>query len=195
LARQPELRHTGAVAALKSDPDLPKRDGDVLVETYMARRAGLIRFFAARVPTQAAAEDLVQDLYLKLATRPLGVEAENPAALLYRIALNLLRDRARGESRAAARDADWRGAHHASVAGEDVADEAPADEVAASRQRLRRLVEAVAELPPQMRRAFTLHKLDGLSHAETARTMGLSVKSVEKHVSAALGRLAAGLAK
>jgi len=161
----------------------------------MARRPSLIRFFAARAPSQAVAEDLVQELYLKLASRSESVEAENPTALLYRIALNLLRDRARSETRAAARDADWRGAHHATVAGEDVADDAPADEAVASRQRLRRLVEAVAELPPQMQRAFTLHKLDGLSHAETARTMGVSVKSVEKHVSAALGRLAARLSK
>jgi len=119
------------------------------------------------------------------------VAAENPSALLYHIALNLLRDRTRGEMRAAARDADWRGSHHATVAGEDVADEAPADEAVASRQRLRQLVEAVADLPPQMQRAFTLHKLDGYSQAQTAQAMGLSVKSVEKHVSAALGRLSA----
>jgi DNA-directed RNA polymerase specialized sigma24 family protein len=46
-----------------------------------------------------------------------------------------------------------------------------------------------------MQRAFTLHKLDGLSHAQTAQVMGLSVKSVEKHISAALARLAAKLSK
>jgi RNA polymerase sigma-70 factor (ECF subfamily) len=54
-------------------------------------------------------------------------------------------------------------------------------------------VDAVAEQPPQAGRAFRLHKLEGLSHAETARTMGLSVKAVEKHVSAALKALAAKL--
>jgi DNA-directed RNA polymerase specialized sigma24 family protein len=40
-----------------------------------------------------------------------------------------------------------------------------------------------------MGRAFRLHKLEGLSHAETARAMGISVKVVEKHVSAALKAL------
>jgi RNA polymerase sigma-70 factor (ECF subfamily) len=183
------------VAPPDPGPDSSSAGEDALLAAYMARRANLIRFFAARTSSPAAAEDLVQELYLKLAARPGAIEAENPTALLYRIALNLLRDRARGERRAAARDADWRGAHHASMAGEDVVDEAPADEVTASRQRLRQLVEAVAELPPQMRRAFTLHKLDGLSHAETARAMGLSVKSVEKHISAALSRLSARLSK
>jgi len=161
----------------------------------MARRANLIRFFAARTGSPAAAEDLAQELYLKIAGRPPGEAAENPQALIYRIALNLMVDRTRGEARAAARDAQWRGAHRTSLAGEDIAEEPPADEAAASRQRLRQLVEAVAGLPPQMQRAFTLHKLDGLSHAETARSMGISVKSVEKHVSAALRALTARLGR
>jgi DNA-directed RNA polymerase specialized sigma24 family protein len=40
-----------------------------------------------------------------------------------------------------------------------------------------------------MGRAFRLHKLDGMSHAQTAQVMGLSVKAVEKHISAALKAL------
>lgn len=161
----------------------------------MERRANLVRFFAARAGSRAAAEDLAQELYLKIAARAEPLEAESPTALLYRMALNLMRDRARGEARAAARDADWRGATRTTLGGEDVAEEPPADEAAAARQRLRRLVDAVAELPPQMQRAFRLHKLEGLSHAETARVMGLSVKSVEKHVSAALKNLTARFEK
>jgi RNA polymerase sigma-70 factor (ECF subfamily) len=194
LARQAKSRQTKGVPTPDPGPKQPGGE-DVLLAAYMLRRANLIRFFAARAGSHAAAEDLAQELYLKLATRSEPIEAENPTALLYRIALNLLRDRARGEMRSAAREADWRGAHHATVAGEDVADDAPADDAAASRQRLRQLIDAVAELPPQMQRAFTLHKLDGLSHAQTAQVMGLSVKSVEKHISAALARLAAKLAK
>ena len=180
----------------KPPPAPTTPDGDEpLVQVYLAIRQNLVRFFAARTGSPAAAEDLAQELYLKLATRAEAIEAENPTALLYRMALNLMRDRARGEARAALRDADWRGATRTIVAGEDVSDEVPADEAAASRQRLRLLIEAVAELPPQMQRAFALHKLEGLSHAETAQAMGLSVKSVEKHVSAALGRLAARFSK
>jgi RNA polymerase sigma factor (sigma-70 family) len=160
----------------------------------MARRPNLVRFFAARTGSQAAAEDLAQELYLKLAGRPPGEAAENPTAFIYRAATNLMVDRTRGEARAAARDSQWRGAHATLLAGQEVAEEPPADEAAASRQRLRQLVEAVAQLPPQMQRAFTLHKLEGLSHAQTAQSMGISVKSVEKHISAALKALTARLA-
>ena len=168
-------------------------DEDPLVGLYLARRDTLLRFFAARAGSWAAAEDLVQELYLKISARPAGAEAENPSALLYRIALNLMLDRTRGEIRGARRDAEWSRLTRARVAGEDVADEAAPDDVAASRERLRQLVEAVVGLPPQMQRAFRLHKLEGLSQAQTAAVMGLSVKSVEKHISAALKQLSAKL--
>lgn len=182
------------MAPARPDPTRSQPSEDVLVAAYLERRANLVRFFAARAASAAAAEDLVQELYLKVVGRPTDGLTENPVALLYRMALNLLVDRSRGEARAAARDADWRSAHAAIVGGVEVADEPAADEAAASRQRLRQLVEAVAGLPPQMRRAFILHKLQGLSQAETARNMGLSVKSVEKHVAAALKALTAKLA-
>ncbi|ATQ44575.1 RNA polymerase sigma factor [Caulobacter mirabilis] len=163
----------------------------LLIETYLARRESLVRFFAARAGSRQAAEDLAQELYLKLAETEVG-DVQNPLALLYRIATNLMLDRSRSAARAGARDAGWRQVNHAQIHGEDVADLPPPDEAAASRERLRQLVQAVEALPPQMGRAFRLHKLDGLSHAETARVMGLSVKRVEKHISAALKALSRG---
>ncbi len=172
-----------------------KRPTDPLLEIYLERRANLVRFFTARTGSLSVAEDLAQELYVKLAGRDPAVTAENPVALIYRIAMNVMLDRARGEARSVARESAWRLVAHDSVGRDDVAEEAPADEVAASRQRLRQLVDAVAELPPQMQRAFRLHKLEGRSHAETAHVMGLSVKSVEKHISAALKSLTAKLGR
>jgi RNA polymerase sigma factor (sigma-70 family) len=172
-----------------------QRPTDPLLEIYLERRANLVRYFAARCGSPTVAEDLAQELYVKLASRDPTITAENPVALIYRIATNVMLDRARGEARTLARDSAWRWVAHASVAGEDVAEEAPADEAAASRERLRRLVDAVADLPPQMQRAFRLHKLEGFSHADTAQRMGISVKSVEKHISAALKALTARLGR
>lgn len=189
------MRKVGGVSVV-TEPGAPaKRPTDPLLEIYLERRTNLVRFFAARCGSPVVAEDLAQELYVKLATRDPLVTAENPVALIYRIATNVMLDRARGEARAGAREAAWRRVAHASVGGEDVVEEVPADEAVASRQRLRQLVEAVAELPPQMQRAFRLHKLEGNSHAQTAQAMGLSVKSVEKHISAALKTLTAKLGR
>ena len=190
-AQRPQTsRRVSAVADLGA-----KRPTDPLLEIYLERRANLVRFFAARVGSPTVAEDLAQELYVKLATRDLAVTAENPVALIYRIATNVMLDRARGDARAVARDGAWRLVAHDTMGADDVAADAPADEAVASRQRLRQLVEAVAELPPQMQRAFRLHKLEGKSHADTARVMGISVKSVEKHISAALKALTARLGR
>ncbi|WP_293908147.1 RNA polymerase sigma factor [Phenylobacterium sp.] len=178
-----------------ADLGAPPGPTDPLLEIYLERRPNLVRFFAARCGSLTLAEDLAQELYVKLATRDPAVTAENPVALIYRVATNVMLDRARGEARAGARDAAWRRTAHASVGEEDVAEEAPADEAVSSRQRLRQLVEAAADLPPQMQRAFRLHKLEGRSHAETAQVMGISVKSVEKHISAALKTLTARLGR
>lgn len=172
-----------------------QRPTDPLLEIYLERRGNLVRYFAARCGSPALAEDLAQELYVKIATRDVSVSAENPVALIYRIAGNVMLDRARGEARAVARDGAWRRLAHTSVGEEDVAELVPADEAVASRQRLRQLVEAAAELPRQQQRAFRLHKLEGRSHAETAVAMGISVKSVEKHVSAALKALTARLGR
>ena len=51
----------------------------------------------------------------------------------------------------------------------------------------------VTSPPPKTRRAFELHKLEGLTQEETARELGVSRKTVEKQISAALQRLLAKL--
>lgn len=164
-------------------------DKAVLLSLYEEKRANLVRFFAARLSSRAEAEDLVQDLYLRLMAMEADTAVDNPSALLHRIGSNLMLDRLRSQKRSGARDHDWREANTTVLAGHEVADEPAADEVVYSRQRLRALVEAVDDLPEKTRHAFQLHKLEGLSHAETARRMGISTSTVEKHISSALKTL------
>lgn len=164
-------------------------DKAALLRLYEEKRANLVRFFSARLGSRAEAEDLIQDLYIKIS----GVETlgpvDNPSALLHRMGSNLMLDRMRSQKRSGVRDNDWRAVNTTQVAGQEVADEPTADEVVAGRQRLKALVEAVEDLPEKTRQAFQLHKLDGHSHAETARRMGISVSTVEKHISSALKTL------
>jgi RNA polymerase sigma factor (sigma-70 family) len=156
-----------------------------LLATYLERRDDLKRYFTMRLGSSEAAEDLVQDIYFKVAA---GVSDEitNPAAFLYRLGSNLMLDRLKQQRRALSRDGGWASARSVSLGGEEVADTPPADEALASRQRLERMLAALEELPPACRRAFRLHKLEGLSHAETAAAMGVSKSTIEKHISAAL---------
>lgn len=182
------------MADLRADRDalLSQADPSPLVAAYLARRQDLLRFFILRLGSAAAAEDLVQDVYLRISAGGIG-PVDNPMAYLYRLGSNLMLDRLKQQRRSVARDDAWQLSRHTFAGEEAIADIAPADEAVAARERLRQLMAALDELPPQCRKAFRLHKLDGLSHAETAAAMGISRSAVEKHISAALKFLLARL--
>ncbi len=164
-----------------------------LIDTYLEKRDALVRYFTGRLGSESAAEDVVQDIYLKLRTLDSEVVVHSEAAFLYRLGTNLMLDRLRQRRRAAARDGDWHAVRATLLDGDEVAEEPPADEAAASRQRLALMVAALDELPPAHRDAFRLHKMEGLSQVETATTLGVSLSTVEKHLRAALKHLAARL--
>jgi RNA polymerase sigma factor (sigma-70 family) len=161
-----------------------------LIAVYLDRREELIRFFTLRLRSPAAAEDLVQDIYLRLQGLELPEAPRNPSAYLYRLGSNLMLDRIRGERRTAARDEAWRDSQRSTLGPEEVAEDPPADVALAARQRLAALVAALTALPPLTQRVFRLHKFEGLTHAQTAEALGISKSSVEKHIMAALRRLA-----
>ena len=165
-------------------------DDNELVRTFFEKRENLLLFLAARTLDMATAEDLVQDLYLRINALDPGADVRAPSALLYRMAANLLVDHVRSRQRASRRDGDWRRDAVGLDNLQDAAGGAAADEVVIAKERVRQLTAAVTELPPQMQRAFRLHKLEGRSQAETARVMGVSVKMIEQHIQTAIARLA-----
>lgn len=170
----------------------PERPNELL-DAYMSKRDDLVRFFAARLRSMSAAEDLVQDLYVRVASLE-GQEAiENPSAYLYRLASNLMLDRLRSDRRSGARDSAWVQSQRQELGGEAIAEEPSAERSVAGRQRLAQLARAIGDLPPKTRRAFELHKLEGMTQEETARALGVSRKTVEKQISSALQRLLAKL--
>lgn len=172
-----------------SGPSKKAAEDGPLVQAFFEKRDSLLLFLASRTRCMATAEDLIQDLYLKLASMDAGADVRAPTALLYRMAANLMIDHVRSTQRSSRRAGQWRMETRALLSGEDIVEEPPADEVVVAKQRVRQLAEAVAALPPQMGRAFRLHKLEGMSQAETARAMGVSVKMVEQHIQAAIRNL------
>src|SRR5512138_2559546 len=99
-----------------------------LLAAYLERREDLVRFFTLRLRSAAAAEDLVQDMYLRLEAAEPQAALRNPAGYLYRLGSNLMLDRLRGERRAAARDHAWRESQRTLVGSQEAAEEPPADQ-------------------------------------------------------------------
>jgi len=164
-----------------------------LLRAYLAKRADLVRYFAGRLRSREAAEDLIQDLFVRVQALEPSEPIENTSAYLFRLANNLMLDRLRSNQRTAGREEAWRRTQGAEFAGHDVMDEASPEQAAAARERLRRTLAAIQGLPPRTRQAFQLHRLEGLSQEQTAQALGVSRKTVEKQVSAALKQLLAKL--
>ena len=56
-------------------------------------------------------------------------------------------------------------------------------------ENLKKIKLAMAELPPKCLECFTLNKLRGLRYREVAEQLGISEKTVEKHISNALKKI------
>lgn len=165
---------------------IPKTpSSSALIAAYLARRPALKRIFVARTGSEAEAEDLLQDLFVRL-TATASESVSNPDAFIYRMGMNQLIDRRRQQAREAARETRW--SEERSLSGEDSTAEPP-DLALQRKQAMERLTLAVEDLPDRTRQAFRLHKLEGLGHGEVARRMGISRSAVEKHIMRALRRL------
>lgn len=164
-------------------------DGGVkkqVLDAYLAKRPELKRFLVARFRDESFAEDILQDIYLKLERADLQNPVDNLGAFLYRTANNLALDRKRQAQNQHARDQNWTDTHTHSVQDTVVQDEPDMEAALDARRRLKRAMALVAQLPPQCRRVFIAHKIDGLSYRDVADTMKISKKTVEKHMSKAL---------
>jgi RNA polymerase sigma-70 factor (ECF subfamily) len=159
-----------------------------LAALYLQHRAELTRFLTARTGDAEEAEDVAQEMWLKLQASTPG-PVGNGRAYLYRVAQNIVLDRLRERGRRSRREMAWRNEIVGPGGGEPT-DPAPDPEaVAAEREIVARIASAIAALPEGAAQAFRLHKIDGLSHAEVAARLGISRSGVEKHIAVAMKHL------
>lgn len=140
-------------------------------EVLMSRHLATVHALARRLTGSAAdAEDIAQETFLRAWTaaptwRP---GAARFSTWLHRVALNLSYDALRGRRRIGP------------TPPEDPPDERPTPaESLEARERDARLAAAVDRLPERQRAAIVLTYQTGLSNAEAARTMDMSVKALE----------------
>jgi len=180
----PYLEPNGAIAIMS----LASQQG--LAGALEERRSELRRFLIARTGSEADAEDLLSEMWIKVNEGRPGPLA-NPTGYLFRMANNLVLDRLREARRRQRRERDWsddqHGPHAASM---EIADRAPdAEALLVEAGETRRLADAVAQLPAGAQRVLRMHKLEGLSHGEVAAELGISKSAVEKHMAVAMTHL------
>ena len=155
-------------------------------ETY---QLSLKRFFQRRAPDlDAECEDLVQEVFLRLAHSNKHEKIEHPQRYIFKTATNVLTDWRR---RRTVRMADAHG--ELSEYNEPVDEVSSPERVIISREEILLTIAALDELTEKVRVAFILHRFEELSYAEIAVRMEVSASSVEKYIMKALAHLAARL--
>lgn len=151
-------------------------------------RLPLLAYFGRRVTSPAEAQDLTQDVFERILKGFGSVPIANVEALVFRVAVNLLRDRARRERTHGAEEP---------LTSEDVGEFSEALTVCLSPERvvlgemaLADVLAAIEELSERTRAIFYLYRLENLKIREIAEFYGISASAVEKHVSKALLHLA-----
>ncbi|HEV7661259.1 MAG TPA: RNA polymerase sigma factor [Allosphingosinicella sp.] len=145
----------------------------------LENRAALLRFLVARGVPPDEAEDLLQDLFVKLEGQPSGPIAE-PRAYLYRMADNLVLDRRRSAGRRSNREKAWVALQAGSSLDAD--DRPSAEQVLIARERLAAVSHALAELPERTVQIFRRFRIDSVPQKEIAAELGISLSAVEKHL-------------
>lgn len=141
-------------------------------------------FLARRVPPGVDADDLVQDVFLRVIRHAGSLRStDRPEAWLFQIARNALRDALRARLR---RD----GRNDAIESDHDLAAEPdPAAERVAEAELAPCLTSMVNRLPEPYRTAITLTTVHGISQAEAARQLGISNSGMKSRVQRGRDRL------
>jgi len=156
------------------------RPASRLVERFLALYDELARHLQRRTGSRERAEDVMQDTYMRLLdadARNEDARIQDGRAFIYRVASNLAIDAVRREQRT-----QGYGEPEASLP-----DPGPGPQQhAVGNEQLRRLDRALRQLPPNSRLALLMFRVDGLTHAQIARRLGVSESMVAKYIGQAL---------
>ncbi len=137
-----------------------------LVDLFEDEESALLRFATGITGCRSAAEDIVQDAFLKL--HELWAEVENPRAWIYRCTRNLALNRQRKEKRSSSLDQQ-----------PEHSDETPLpDEQLARLEANGMLRLIVSELEATDQQLLRLKYNDHKSYGEIAAATGLSISNV-----------------
>lgn len=146
------------------------------IREILVHEEALMSFLLRRWPSRADVHDLRQDAYVRVYEAAARSRPPAPKAFLFTTALNLLTDRMR-RRRVVVID------HVGDMEALDVlVEEISPERRLSAHDELRRLAHAIDLLPPRCREVVWMRRVDELPQKEVAERLGITEKSVEKHV-------------
>lgn len=166
---------------------LRQNDEDTFASIFREYASGLLTFAWRKVDSRAIAEEIVQDVFFDIWERRMSLQ---PEILLRAYLYQAVRYRVRNQYRSNKVERRYE---------ERMATEAINNEIAVASENtddlvkeieLREVIAAsIKLLPPRSREVFLLNRQHNLSYMEIAKTLGISVKTVEVHMGRALAAL------
>ena len=146
-----------------------------LEEAFLAQSERLLRFVRARGAGEAA-EDIVQELWLRLAAAPDPVAAAQIGYMM-RAADRLMIDRYRSQRQARVREQAW--AELQPGLADNIAPAPAPDRAIAARQQVAAVQTALDAIGPRVAAILRRHRIDGVSQRDIAAEFGISLSTVE----------------
>ena len=149
----------------------------------MPHESGLRGWLARRGIAEHDIDDIIQETYAKLVVLPSVDAIRDPRSYTYQVALSVHVTNLRKSNVIPIKVIP-----HFEQAGIAAPDPSP-EQVVGDRGELELLARALAKLPERCRAVFMARRVEGLSHRETAQKLGISEKTVEKHMARGIRHL------
>jgi RNA polymerase sigma factor (sigma-70 family) len=166
-------------------------DGAAFALLYGEYRPRVYRFLARMTRNAAAAEEILQEVWTKLATNAQSLAHDTDlGAWLFTVARNAARDHSRSErtSPIARPIGPPSGASGFEPVDHPSEGQSPFDRTAAL-ETMKRVQEGLATLKPDDREVLLLIGVEGLSHEDAAKILGLTREATRQRLARARARL------
>ncbi|PHR60227.1 MAG: RNA polymerase subunit sigma-70 [Robiginitomaculum sp.] len=147
------------------------------IEEYVQQfKPALLAFFSRRTTHSEIAQDLVQDVFMRLLRRKKSGEIEHPAAYIMQTASSVWNDFLRTKQR-----------RHEDMQEEfDEFSHSPGgispEREYIGREAVNIILSVLSKLPTRTQDIYLLCRFDGFKRHEAAKRMGISVSAIDKHL-------------
>ena len=148
-----------------------------LLDILFRRHGKELLAFAQHQPAANAAEDIVQEAYLRLLQHPDPASIANHRAYLFKTTANLSNNQYEHDQ--------VRARHHSDelIKLDTLISPLPGPDILFDGNlQIERFVLVLEQLPEVCQHAFILNKLDGMSYPDVALSLGISSKSAQRYV-------------
>ncbi len=151
-----------------------------LLETWSREfRPALRAYFTKRISSAVEVDDLVQDVFVRLARRADLDTIETIKGYIFQTARASLAEHYRGSVSSRAN------LHDEFDEDEHIVAEISIETVLADREAVKQLIAGLYELPEKTRDIFVLYHFEGFKQMQIAEDLNIGVRTVERHLSQA----------